>query len=259
LAIITLTSDLGLTDFYLSTVKGAIITQCPDARIIDISHEITKHDVFQASFIIKNAYKSFPKGSIHILGLNPESTAESSYLAVFADGHYFIGPDNGIFSLIFDVTPDLIVELNISQDTDYFTFPTRDLFVKAACHIARGGTLEVIGKLRHDFLDKIVLQPVLNGNILRGNVIYIDSYRNAFTNITEKIFADTAKGRNFNLYIRQSNYVIQEIRKSYGEVPEGEMLALFSSTGYLEIAINKGNADELLGLSLNDMVRIEFE
>jgi len=259
LAIITLTSDLGLNDFYLSTVKGAIITQCPDARIVDISHEITKHDVFQASFIIKNAYKSFPKDTIHILGLNPETTSETSYLAIYADGHYFVGPDNGIFSLIFDVTPDLIVELNISQDTDYFTFPTKDLFVKAACHIARGGTLEVIGKVKADFMDKIVLQPVLDGSVLRGNVIYIDSYRNAFTNITEKIFADAAKGRNFKLYIRQSNYVIEEIRKSYGEVTDGEMLALFSSTGYLEIAINKGNADELLGLQLNDMVRIEFE
>lgn len=258
MAIITLTSDLGLTDFYLSTVKGAIITQCPDARIVDISHEIAKHDVFQASFIIKNAYKSFPKGTIHILGLNPESTADTSYLAIFADGHYFVGPDNGIFSLIFDVKPDLIVELNISQDTDYFTFPTKDLFVKAACHIARGGTLEVIGKVKKDFLNKIVLQPVIDGNQLRGNIIYIDSYQNAFTNITEKIFADAAKGRSFNLYIRQSNYVLNTIRKSYSEVADGDLLALFSSTGYLEIAINKGNADELLGLQLNDMVRFEF-
>ena len=258
MAIITLTSDLGLHDFYLSAVKGAIITQCPDARIVDISHEITKHDVFQASFIIKNTYKNFPRDTIHILGLNPETTADTSYLAIYADGHYFIGPDNGIFSLIFDVTPDLIVELNLTQDTDSLTFPTKDLFVQAACHIARGGTLEVIGKIKQDFLEKIVIQPVLDGNALRGNVIYIDSYRNAFTNITEKIFTEAAKGRNFNIYIRQSSYTIRQIRKSYGEVPEGEILALFSSTGYLEIAINKGNADELLGLHLNDMIRIEF-
>ncbi|MBL4736241.1 MAG: SAM-dependent chlorinase/fluorinase, partial [Flavobacteriales bacterium] len=214
--------------------------------------------VFQASFIIKNAYKNFPKETIHILGLNPETTSETSYLAIYADGHYFIGPDNGIFSLIFDVTPDLIVELNLNQDTDYLTFPTKDLFVKAACHIARGGTLEVIGKMRQDILEKIVIQPVVDGNVLRGNVIYIDSYKNAFTNITEKIFADAAKGRNYNIYFGKSSYNIRRICKSYGEVPAGEMLALFSSTGFLEIAINKGNADELLGLQLNDMVRVEF-
>lgn len=249
---------MGHRDFYLSAVKGAIVSQCPDASIIDISHDIAKHDVAQASFIIKNAYPNFPKDSIHIIGVNPETTTETSYLAVYANGHYFIGPDNGIFSLIFDVKPDLIVELNISHDTDYLTFPTKDLFVKAACHIARGGTLEVIGKIKDDFLQRSTLQPVVEGNLIRGNVIYIDSYQNAFTNITEKLFMETAKGRNFQIDLGLSKYTVHKIRKSYNEVPDGEILALFSSTGHLEFAINKGSVKDLLDLQLLDMIRVEF-
>lgn len=259
MAFITLTTDLGLSDFYLSAIKGSIFTQCPDATIIDISHNIAKHDVFQASFIIKNAYKNFPLGTIHILGINPETTIETNYLAIYAEGHYFIGADNGIFSMIFDIKPDQIVELNITQDSDFLTFPTKDIFVKAACHIARGGTLEVIGRERPNYLEKTILRPVIDGNMLRGSVIYIDSYQNAFTNITETIFNDAAKGREYNIFFRGSDYSVNKICKSYNEVLEGEKLALFSSSGYLEIAINKGNADELLGLRLNDIIRVEFK
>ena len=259
MAIITLTTDLGLTDHYLSTIKGAILSQCPDVRIIDISHQITKHDVFQASFILKNAYKSFPKGTIHIIGMNPEAKIDTCHLAIYADGHYFIGADNGIFSLIFDVAPDKIVELNITQDTDFLTFPAKDLFVKAACHIARGGTLEVIGRTREGYLEKIAIRPVLDSNQLRGSVIYIDSYMNVITNITDKLFKNFCRDRNFAIYIKNLRYCITQISKSYNDVPDGEILALFSSTGHLELAINKGCASELMGLNLNDIIRIELK
>ena len=151
MAIITLTTDLGTKDYYLSTIKGAILTQFPDARIIDISNEVTKFDILQASFIVKNAYKSFPEGTIHIIGVNPENTVETSHIAIKVDGHYFIGADNGMFSLMFDKLPDKIVELTIQPDIGFQTFPTNDVFVKAACHIARGGTLEVIGKEKASF------------------------------------------------------------------------------------------------------------
>jgi len=258
LAIITLTTDLGTKDYYLSTIKGAILGQYPEAIIVDISHQITKYDILQASFIIKNAYKSFPKGTIHILGVNPENTVDSLHLAVFSDEHYFVGADNGIFSLIFDKKPDKVVELNISQETDSLTFPTNDVFVKAACHIARGGTLEVIGKIREGFTEKTMIRPVVDDRVLRGSVIYIDSYQNVITNITDSLFTDAGHGRNFAIYFGRSRYIIENISKSYNDVPDGEMVALFSATGYLEIAINKGGASGLLGLHLNDLVRIEW-
>ncbi|MFH1319238.1 MAG: SAM-dependent chlorinase/fluorinase [Bacteroidota bacterium] len=258
MGIITLTTDLGLKDYYLSTIKGAILSQCPDATIVDISHDIDKHDIFQASFVLKNSYTSFPKGSIHIIGINPEAGAEACHLAVNIDGHYFIGADNGIFSLMFDKKPDKIVELNITQDTDYLTFPTKDIFVKAACHIARGGTLEVIGKEKDRFFERTYLKTVVDGSVIRGTVIYVDSYKNIITNITEFLFSKVGKGRNFIILLKHSDYNIDTISRSYNDVPDGEKLALFSSTGFLEIAINKGSASGLLGLKTSDTVRVEF-
>lgn len=259
MAIITLTTDLGTKDYYLSTIKGAILTQFPDARIIDISNEVTKFDILQASFIVKNAYKSFPEGTIHIIGVNPENTVETSHIAIKVDGHYFIGADNGMFSLMFDKLPDKIVELTIQPDIGFQTFPTNDVFVKAACHIARGGTLEVIGKEKASLAERTMIRPVLDGFVLKGSVIYIDSYENVIVNISESMFRDALQGRNFNIAVKPSGYYLNKIVKTYNEVPHGEMLALFSSTGFLEIAINMGGASGLLGLQLNDTIRIEFE
>ena len=256
MAIITLTTDLGLKDYYLSTVKGAILSDCPDAIIVDISHDINKYDILQASFVVKNSYISFPKGSIHIIGITPEP--EAPHLAVSINDHYFIGADNGIFSLMFDKEPDMIVELQIRQDPEYLIFPTKDIFVKAACHIARGGELSVIGKKRDAFFEKTHFRAVIDEKVIKGSVIYVDSYQNAITNITETQFREVGKSRDFTIDFKQSDYNINKISKSYSDVPDGEKLALFSSSGYLEIAINKGHASGLLGLKLNDTVRVEF-
>ena len=257
MAVITLTTDLGTKDYYLSTIKGAIISQYAEAHIIDISHEITKHDIIQAAFTLKNAYRSFPKDTIHILGLNPESSIDSRHVAMHLDGHYFIGSDNGIFSLMFDKKPDKIVELNLTQETDFLTFPTNDIFVKAACHIARGGTLEVIGKEIDNYNEKAMIRPIIDNNVLKGSVIYIDSYGNVITNITASLFKEAGHDRAFTIFLN-TGYTIKEISKTYHEVNNGEKLALFSSTGYLEIGINLGSASGLLGLRLSDTIRVEF-
>jgi S-adenosylmethionine hydrolase len=122
--IITLTTDLGLKDHYVASVKGAILSQIPDVSIVDITHSIEAFNISQTAYVIRNCYKNFPAGSIHILGVDSELSLKNSHLAVFAGGHYFIGTDNGTFSLLFDeLKPDKIVELNISQNTDSLTFP----------------------------------------------------------------------------------------------------------------------------------------
>ena len=259
MAIITLTTDLGTKDYYLSMVKGAILSEIPDINIVDISNEVAKYDIMQAAFIIKNAYTSFPEGSIHIIGVNPQITADTCHLVIQSNGHYFIGADNGMFSLMFDKIPDKIFEITIPPDGGYRSFPTNDVFVKAACHIARGGTLEIIGKEKGGFLERIMIRPVLDGNILKGSIIYIDSYENLITNIGENTFQEAAKGRDFKIFLKYSGYHIKTIAQSYNDVPEGEMLALFSVAGYLEIAINMGSANGLLGMQLGDTIRIEFE
>lgn len=259
MAIITLTSDLGLKDYYVGSIKGAIYREMPTATVVDISHEVPKFDIAQAAFIVANSFREFPEGSIHIIGVNPEETPETPHVVVVFDGHYFIGADNGIFSLIFEKEPQRIMELTLSQDTDFLTFPTKDVFVKAACHLARGGTLSIIGKPLEKLNERMMLRAVVDGNTIRGMVIYIDSYGNVITNITSHLFKKIGRGRPFTIQFRVSRYNITHIHNTYKDVPEGEKLALFGSTGFLEVAINHGNANGLLGLRLNDIVRVEFE
>ena len=258
MAIITLTTDLGLKDYYVASVKAAILKEFPEAVIVDISHEIPAFDLQKSAFIIKNCYHDFPEGTIHILGVNSESGIETPHLAIHHNGHYFIGADNGMFSLIFDTPPEKMVELTISQDTDRVTFPTKDVFVKAACHIARGGTLEVIGKPKEELAVRTLFRAVSENNLIKGIATYIDHYGNIITNITESSFREYGKGRPFKIFFRGAEYEIDVISPSYNSVAEGERVAMFSSTGYIEIAINKANASKLFGINQGDIIRMEF-
>jgi len=256
--VITITSDWGHKDPYLASVKGNLLAQLPGAVIVDISHNIPPFDLNQASFIVRNAFLSFPENSIHILGINSEASITTPHSVVYARGHYFIGADNGIFPLILDEPPDKIIELEIFQETDYFTFPTRDVFIKAAVQIANGEDIEKLGTVKTGLNERISFMPVIESNIIRGKVIYIDAYENLITNITETLFKKTGKGSPFEITFRTPGYMIRTISKSYSDVPEGEMLALFGSAGNLEIAMNRGNASSLLGMDIDDTVRIEF-
>lgn len=257
-SVITLTTDWGCLDHYAGAVKGAIISRLADATIVDITHQIRPFDVKQASFILRNAFRHFPDGSIHIIGVNTEESEENPHVVVLYRKHYFIGADNGVFSLMFENAPEKIVELNINQDTGFFTFSTRDRFVKAAVHLAGGGSMEELGDIRSTLNPLITMKHQINGNTIAGRVIYIDNYENAFLNITASEFAGAGRNRRFSLVIKGKVHQVNMIRDAYGEVPEGEIAVLFGTTGFLEIAINKGNAAGLLGISTDDVILIEF-
>ena len=258
MAIITLTTDWGLKDHYAGAVKGTLLSLMPDITIVDITHNIPTFDIEPASFVIKNCYNNFPKGTIHIIGINTEASIETPHIVALYDGHYFIGADNGIFSLIFQDKPEKIIELNITQDSDYFTFPTRDVFIKAAYLIITGEKFENLGYEKQTLNEMIQLKPVIEVNSIKGNVIYIDSYENVILNITENLFSEVGKNRRFSISFR-SGYEIDTISHAYKDVDAGEKLALFGSSGFLEIAINMGNASSLLGLKMKDSIRIDFD
>ena len=258
MAIITLTSDWGLKDHYAGAVKGAILKLLPGAQIVDISHHIPAFDLNQAAFIVRNFYGNFPEGTIHILAINSEAAIETPHTLVYHNGHYFIGADNGIYSLLFDDKPTKIIELDIIQDSDYFTFPSRDVFVKVACHIASGKPIDALGHPKVNLLQKMAFQPVILGDMIKGKVIYIDNYENVFVNITESLFNSIVKNHKFAITFRSASYSITEISKSYKDVSPGVMLALFSSSGYLEIAIREGKASSLLGLKMDQLVTVEI-
>ncbi|MEN8226234.1 MAG: SAM-dependent chlorinase/fluorinase [Bacteroidota bacterium] len=254
--IITLTSDWGTKDHYLASVKGAILKQIPEARIIDISHHVPPHDLTQAAFIIKNCYRDFPPGTIHIIGVSTEESDVNPHTVIMADGQYFIGADNGIFTLIFDEHPEKIVEITLMQDSEFFTFSSRDRFVKAAAMIASGEDISALGEIRDKLNQKFMFAPVVENNVIKGIVIYVDNYQNVITNITKEKFKEVGKNRKYTISFRGE--AIRDIKDSYSDVPVGEILALFGCNGHLEIAMNNGTASSLLGLSPDDPVRVEF-
>ncbi len=275
MAIITLTTDFGEKDHSTGAVKGNIYRELEDVTIVDISHSVSPFNIQEGAYILKNAYKSFPEGSIHIIGIDAELTPEHKHIAMLLDGHYFISADNGIISLMTsEIRPEKIVEITIN-DASESSFPVLDVFVKAACHIARGGNLDVIGKAISTYKEIKELVPFVNteNNKITGHVIYIDNYGNVVTNITRKLFNSVGKGRSFELSAR--NYTFNTIYNRYSGVinfdiekqkrtDDGKKLAVFNSGGYIELAIYKSNLDTvggastLLGLYYRDTVTIQF-
>jgi len=275
MAIITLTTDFGEKDHFAGAVKGAIYSELPDVRIVDISHSVSPFNIPEAAYIIQNAYSSFPEGTIHIIGIDSEINEENQHIAIKLNGHYFVCANNGIMSMICsEITPEQIVEINI-HDRIETSFPVLDAFVKVACHIARGGALGVIGKPITKIKPIKNLVPYVNDEKTQiiGSIIYIDNYGNVITNIKQAFFETIQKGRNFEISAR--NYKFKKIRSKYSdivnfEIPEdkrndeGRGLVVFNSSNYLEIAIYKsnsssvGSASTLMGLNLRDTVTVNF-
>ncbi|MEO9076934.1 MAG: SAM-dependent chlorinase/fluorinase [Gelidibacter sp.] len=275
MAIITLTTDFGEKDHFVGAVKGAIYSELEDVKIVDISHAVSPFNVLEAAYIIQNAYSSFPKGSIHVIGIDSELNPENKHIAVKLDDHYFICANNGIMSMICnEIAPEKIVEINI-HDKVQSNFPVLDVFVKVACHIARGGTLGVIGKVMTDIKPIKNLIPFINDeqSQIIGSIIYIDNYGNVVTNIKRKFFEQIQKGRAFEISAR--SYKFKDIYVRYSDIvnfdiPEGERqdegrgLVVFNSSDYLEIAIYKsdlatvGSASSLMGLKMRDTVTVNF-
>ena len=275
MSIITLTTDFGYKDHFVGAIKGTIYSELPDARIVDISHQISPFNITETAYILKNAYKSFPKGSIHVIGIDSEINEENKHIAVKLDDHYFICANNGIMSMICsEITAEKIVEINI-HDKIETSFPVLDVFVKVACHIARGGTLEVVGKTITEIKPIKNIMPFVNDDKRQivGNVIYVDNYGNVVTNIKRSFFESIQKGRPFEVSARNNKF--KKIHTKYSEIvnfdiPEekrhdaGRGLVIFNSGGFLEIAVYKsnsatvGSASTLMGLGLMDAVSVSF-
>ena len=274
--IVTLMTDFGNKDYSVAAVKGAILSTVENPQIVDISHQISPYNPTEAAYILKNAYKNFPKGSIHIIGVESEKTPENDHLTMYFDGHYFIGADNGIFAMIKgDLKSDKTVLINI-HDKMPSTYPVLEIFVWVAAHISRNGTLEVVGKTVNQIKEIKELRPVINqhGDQIIGAVIYVDNYGNVITNITRKLFKEVGKSRAFTIFAR--NVKFRTVYETYGDaidfsIPkekreeDGKKIALFNDADHLELAIYKsntqtvGSAQSLFGLEYRESITIKFE
>ncbi len=251
--VVTLTTDFGAQDHYLPMIKGAILSKNDRLNLVDITHQVKPYDIVQAAFIFKNAWKSFPSGTIHIISVN-DYAGESGFVAIRHEGHFFIGPDNGIFSLIFAETPKDIYRLETPSSTP---FPLKDIYATATGHLANGYPFNEIGLPADSMVQRITFQPVISPSQIKGAVIYIDNYENVIVNITEERFEQVGRKRPFSLYFKR-NDPITRLCRHYNDVPIGETLCLFNSMGYLEIAVNMGKAASLLGLGVEEGVQIDF-
>lgn len=275
MAILTLTTDFGSKDHSVAALKGRILTLLPEITIVDISHDVAPFHLQECAYILGNSYKNFPPDTIHLIGVDSEFSPENEHLMVFADDHYFVGANNGIISLLVaDHQISKAVSLDLPNSV-INAFPALEIFVEAACHVARGGTLEVLGqpfevlKVLKDFEPHITN----NGSSIVGSIIYVDNYGNAVTNIQKSLFESYRNGRGFEIAAR--THKIQSIHNTYNGIIDfdlnlnqrkgpGDVLALFNTSGYIELSIYKSNpssvggAATLLGLNYRDRVTVNF-
>ena len=272
MSIITLTTDYGLKDHFVGALKGKILSQNKEAVIVDISHHIDSFNISEASYIIDASYNSFPKGTVHIIGIDIELKEDNQHVAMEWNDHYFIATDNGILSMLIQkIKPQKIVAINI-HDRLLPEATDMDVFVTVAVHIAKGGSLNVIGKEIKQLKEVTELQPVIasDANSIKGYVVYIDHFGNAVTNISKKLFLDIANGRPYEVTFKSKK--VKTIFAKYSEIETsdkqpstitGRHLAIFNEAGFLEIGIYKSNtktgtASSLLGLRYRDFVMINF-
>lgn len=253
--VITITSDFGWQDYYLAAIKGHLLCQTLQYPLVDITHNIESHDIVQAAFIFKNAWKNFPKGSIHLISVKNFYGEKKRFLIFQKQGHYFVGPDNGLFSLVFENWPDEpVYQLEPDETTHY---AVKELFGKAVQQISNKKDLKELRGPLKDVVKGITFQPVITKNEIRGSVIYVDRYENVIVNISQVLFEQMLGDRDFQVNFKRHD-PLRQICEHYYDVPVGEPLCLFNSSGYLELAINMGKASSLLGLEVEDAVHISF-
>lgn len=255
--IITITSDFGQKDFYLAAIKGSLLSENDLLPIVDITHNIENHDIVQAAFIFKNAWSHFPPGTIHLISVKNFYSKEPRFIVFKFKDHFFIGPDNGIFSLVFD-SLDGINIFTVPFSVNQNSFSLIQIFTSTIKHIIGSEQLDSIGPPIDEITQRITFQPVITNSEIRGSVIHIDNYDNAIVNISQALFNKVGQGRSFELYFKRHD-PITKMCKRYNDVPVGESLCLFNQAGLLEIAINMGKASSLLGLKIEDTIQITFQ
>lgn len=251
--LLTITSDFGREDFHLARLKAYLYSAHRDLRIVDVSHDIPTYDIVRAAFIFNRVWRHYPEGTIHLISVNDYYQPRGRFLAIRHERQYFIGPDNGIFSLIFNKLPPETYVLDGYAKEDALS----TIYARAVAHVAREKPFLEIGLPATRFTERLAFQPVIGPNYIRGAVVFIDRFDNVTTNITRQRFEEVGRGRGFQLLIKRME-PIDGLSFRYHDVPEGEPLCRFNSEGLLEVAINLGRAATLLGINVEDMVQVEF-
>ena len=226
---------------------------CPGIIIIDNAGNIPAFNISRASFIIRNTYNNYPKGSIHIICVHSEASKDQDHLIVRARDHFFIGTDNGIFNLILNSDPDEVVRIDHNGTSDEL-----EVFAKAASDLVAGKKPSSLGKSVKTLSERIPLRATIDKDVIIGSIIFIDSYGNAISNITREVFYRVFENKTYRILIQSNKNYTNQISLKYSDVPVGEMLARFNQLDLLEISINGADVSELLSLSVGSVLRVDI-
>ncbi len=261
--LLTITTDFGLRDAYVAAMKGTMLSICPDLRMVDVTHEIAPQDVMEAAFVLREALPHFPENTVHLVVVDPGVGTERRPVALRHDGQWFVGPDNGLFPLVFgeDDAPADAVVLDRPEwwrtAGPSTTFHGRDIFAPAAAHLAAGRPLEVLGSSAGPLERLRWALPITDAQGIRGWVVHIDRFGNCITNVARTVIGRQRSGRPLKCIVGSS--VLRGVRPTYGAAAKGEPLLLFGSSGFLEVAVRNGNAAEMMGIRKGASVDIIFE
>ena len=255
--VITLLSDFGLQDEYVAVMKGVILEICPGARLIDITHLIAPRNIRSAAFVLYASHKYFPRGAIHLAVVDPGVGTERRPVAIRLGASFFVGPDNGLFSLI--LKRETGWEARRLENEQFrlspvsSTFHGRDIFAPAAAHLAGGVRFDMLGALCGLVSAPWGEPSVVEKDMVKGEVIHIDRFGNAVTNVAIEVLEKMAPAEK---WVGEAGKSTVSIRKAYGVVAAGEALALAGSRGLMEIAVNQGSAAS--ELELHQGTRVTF-
>ncbi|UYQ95806.1 SAM-dependent chlorinase/fluorinase [Chitinophaga horti] len=247
MSVVTLTSDIGLQDYLVAAMKGQLLQTCPDTRVMDISHRISPFNLPQAVYIFKGAFDYYPAGTFHIVLINLFDKKHDHMLIARFKDQYICCADNGFITMIAGNQAQEIIRLNLDPTLSKTTLNVSAAFAEAIKSMCNGAALSQLGPTAEDIIVKNNLQPLTGADYLEGQIIHIDNFENVIVNITREQFETHRAGRRFAIMFRR-NEMITTISETYADVPEGQKVAMFNSAGYLEIAVNKGNAAGLFGL-----------
>lgn len=245
--LLTLTSDIGNRDYLVGAVKAQLLQINAEFNVIDITHNIPPFNYPQAAYICRSAIKNFPAFTYHMLLVNLFDSKPEQLLLAYHRDQYFLSADNGLLTMVLEEKPEMVIGIPMQKTVNRNTLHCANVMGKIINQLVNGESIQNIGEPDVSYVQKNHLRPLLDKDWIEGQIIFIDNFENVVVNITHEQFEEQRKGRSFRIVFKRDE-VIDRISESYADVHEGEKLALFNSAGYLEIAINKGNAAGLFGL-----------
>jgi S-adenosyl-L-methionine hydrolase (adenosine-forming) len=251
--LVSLITDYGHKDHYSAELKAALYTKCENINIIDITNEVEVFDIALAAYELKYMLPSLPANSINIISVNNYYEKKPKYIVFTRDDKYFIGPDNGAFSLVFDDVNEVFeIDTEVLENKQ-----VHNVYAHAVACIHHGLAFEEFANPLKEINIRLNFRPVVTNHQIKATIIHIDQYDNVVTNCTKEIFDKSREGRAFSIYFKP-NDPIEMLSKHYGEVGIGEALAWFNNANHLEIAINMGKASSILHLFKNETIQIDF-